>query len=82
VQELKLEVVVDIASPAPTAVASLNLHREHFAAVHGLRLEDGSCAHTACVGFGHERIVLALLRHHGFDPGEWPEDVRDELELG
>ena len=26
---------------------------------------DGTRAHTACVGFGLERITLALLRAHG-----------------
>ena len=81
-QELKLEVLVDIAGPQPTAVASLNLHREHFAEAHGIRLSDGATAHTACVGFGHERIVLALLRRHGLDPRGWPPGPRRELELG
>jgi hypothetical protein len=36
-------------------------------------------AHTACVGFGEERIVLALLRTHGFDPERWPVEVRKRL---
>ena len=40
-----------------------------------------SVAHTACVGFGLERITLALLRHHGLDLAAWPEAVRD-LALG
>ena len=80
-QELKLELVVPIAGPRPTAVASLNLHREHFAAAHGLTLADGRTAHTACLGFGHERIVLALLRTHGLDPRGWPPGPRYELEM-
>jgi seryl-tRNA synthetase len=81
-QELKLELVVPIAGPSPTAVASLNLHREHFAAAHGITLADGSTAHTACLGFGHERIVLALLRTHGLDPHRWPAGPRHELGMG
>jgi seryl-tRNA synthetase len=80
-QELKLEIVVQIAGPQPTAVASLNLHRDHFAAAHGLVLSDGGTAHTACLGFGHERIVLALLRTHGLDTGRWPDATRRALEL-
>ena len=28
-------------------------------------------AHTACVGFGLERIALALYRRHGFDRAAW-----------
>ena len=78
-QELKFEVTVQIAGPEPTAIASFNYHQEHFAEKYGLELEDGSTAHTACLGFGLERITLALLRTHGLDPAAWPDDVRGEL---
>jgi seryl-tRNA synthetase len=78
-QELKFEILVQIAGPEPTAVASFNYHREHFAATYGITLADGGQAHTACLGFGHERIVLALLRTHGLDPAGWPAAVREEL---
>jgi seryl-tRNA synthetase len=78
-QELKHEVLVHIAGETATAVASINYHQEHFAGPHGLTFEDGDIAHTACVGFGQERIVLALLRTHGFEPAAWPAEVRDRL---
>jgi seryl-tRNA synthetase len=78
-QELKFEVSVQIAGPEPTAVASFNYHQEHFADAYGIEMADGGPAHTACLGFGHERIVLALLRTHGLDPQGWPEAVRAEL---
>jgi seryl-tRNA synthetase len=78
-QELKFEVQVPIASPAPTAVASFNYHQEHFAEVHGLELEDGGVAQTACLGFGLERVTLALFRRHGLEPHTWPDEVRREL---
>lgn len=78
-QELKYELLVQIAGPEPTAVTSFNYHQEHFALKYGLVLEDGSTAHTACLGFGQERITLALLRTHGFEPASWPEEVRREL---
>ena len=79
-QALKLELLVQIAGPEPTALASFNHHREHFAGSYGIELSDGSTAHTACLGFGHERIVLALLRTHGLDPARWPIEVREKLE--
>jgi hypothetical protein len=41
----------------------------------------GGAAHTACLGFGLERITLALLRTHGLDPDRWPSPVREELRL-
>jgi seryl-tRNA synthetase len=78
-QELKLELLVQIAGEEPTAVASFNYHQDHFASKFGLTLADGSTAHTACLGFGQERIVLALLRTHGVEPASWPAAVRQEL---
>jgi seryl-tRNA synthetase len=78
-QSLKLELLVPIAAPEPTACASFNHHLDHFGTTFGLELSDGTTAHTACLGFGHERIVLALLRTHGLDPDGWPADVRAEL---
>jgi seryl-tRNA synthetase len=78
-QALKLELLVQIAGPEPTALASFNHHRDHFGATYGIELADGTTAHTACLGFGHERIVLALLRTHGLDSGRWPAEVHDRL---
>ena len=78
-QELKLELLVQIAGEEPTAVASFNYHQDHFASTYGLTLAGGEGAHTACLGFGQERIVLALLRTHGLDAGSWPAEVRREL---
>lgn len=85
-QELKFEVHVPIASPKPTAVASFNYHQDHFAQAYGIEVaaaEGGavSGAHTACLGFGLERITLALLRAHGLEPAQWPDEIRGKLEL-
>src|ERR1700760_1705592 len=72
-QELKFEVVVPIAGPEPTAVASFNYHQDHFSSVYGIAMDtDGdTTAHTACLGFGLERITLALVKQHGLDQEEW-----------
>jgi seryl-tRNA synthetase len=78
-QELKFEVRTQIAGDEPTAIASFNYHQEHFATAYGLELADGEPAHTACLGFGLERITLALFRNHGLDVGTWPSEVRDRL---
>jgi seryl-tRNA synthetase len=78
-QELKFEILAPIAGPEPTAIASFNYHREHFAAAFGLVMEDGGEAHTACLGFGQERVVLALFAAHGLDTAGWPAGVRREL---
>ncbi len=80
-QALKYEVVVPICSEEnPTAVASINRHHDHFGSPFSIGLTDGDGpAHTACVGFGMERVTLALLKHHGLDPQGWPRSVRDVL---
>jgi seryl-tRNA synthetase len=79
-QALKLELLVQIAGPQPTALASFNHHRDHFGGAYGVLLSDCDTAHSACVGFGHERIVLALLRTHGLDPEAWPARIREALD--
>src|SRR3954453_76841 len=78
-QALKFETLVQIAGPEPTAVASFNYHQDHFSGLYGITTADGGTAHTACLGFGHERIVLALLKTHGLDAGAWPAEVRGRL---
>jgi seryl-tRNA synthetase len=78
-QALKFEILVPIGGPDPTAVASFNYHQTHFADVYGIELAGGDVAHTSCLGFGLERITLALLRAHGLDPAAWPGEVRQEL---
>ncbi len=78
-QQLKFEVLTQIAGPEPTAVASFNYHQDHFASVYRIELADGGCAHTACLGFGLERISIAMFRTHGFDIHAWPAAVRERL---
>ncbi len=79
-QNLKFELNVPVNSvEKPTACLSFNYHQDHFGTTWGLTQADGSVAHTACVGFGLERITLALLRHHGLDLARWPADVRATL---
>ena len=76
--ELKLELVVPIAG-SPTACASFNYHQDHFGAAFGIRTARGAVAHTSCIGFGLERMALALLWHHGTRPDRWPRPVRELL---
>ena len=81
-QNLKYEFVVPICSEEkPTAIGSSNYHLDHFGAAFDIRTHDGAVAHSACVGFGLERIALALLAAHGLDVGAWPREVRDVLAL-
>jgi seryl-tRNA synthetase len=79
-QALKFELLVPITShEKPTALVSCNYHEDHFGHAFNIRLASGSYAHTACVGFGMERIALALFKWHGFDVAAWPSGVRKTL---
>lgn len=79
---LKFEVVVSVTSEGePTAIASFNVHEDKFGAAFEIVTADGAQAHTACLGFGLERVALALFAQHGFVPDAWPADVRAALGL-
>ncbi|HEX3699071.1 MAG TPA: amino acid--[acyl-carrier-protein] ligase [Phenylobacterium sp.] len=75
-QGLKLELVIPVANAQPTACLSFNYHQDHFASTWAVRMADGSPAHTGCVGFGLERLALALFKRHGLDLQGWPSGVR------
>ena len=78
--ELKFEVVAPTGPESPaTAITSANWHQDHFGHQFDIADAGGSPAHSACVGFGVERIALALLWAHGLDVGAWPDAVRDQL---
>ena len=82
VQRLKLELVTPIASDEqPTAIVSLNYHQDHFGELFSISTAEGAIAHSACVGFGLERIALALYRHHGFNRSNWSASAREALGL-
>ncbi len=79
-QQLKFEIMVPVISEEkPTAICSFNWHQEHFTGKFGIKRADGSTAHTACLGFGLERVTLALIKTHGFDVTQWPAEVRAQL---
>lgn len=79
-QNLKFELLIPVTSQSnKTACMSFNYHQDAFGQKWGLALTDGSVAHTACVGFGLERIALALFAQHGLDVAAWPEAVRKTL---
>jgi seryl-tRNA synthetase len=79
-QQLKFELLIPVNSEEnPTACLSFNYHQEHFGTTWGIKTPDGETAHTACVGFGMERVALALFKHHGLDTEKWPAAVRKTL---
>ncbi len=82
-ENLKTELVVRLYGDLSdgTAVVSANYHRDHFGENFGIHTADGAVAHSACVGFGMERIALALLTTHGLGTAGWPAPVREAMAL-
>jgi seryl-tRNA synthetase len=81
-QTLKYELVAPTSSSErPTAIASCNCHLDHFGRAFDITTRDGEFAHSACIGFGLERIALALFAAHGLRPASWPASVRGVLGL-
>jgi len=79
-QKLKFEVLVPVISAEnPTACCSFNFHQNHFSSKWDIQTDTGATANTACLGFGLERIAIALFKTHGFDPIRWPTEVRRRL---
>ena len=71
-QKLKFEVLVPVISrgEADRGAARSTTTRSTSATSFDIRTADGEVAHTACLGFGLERVVMALFKTHGFDPDE------------
>jgi seryl-tRNA synthetase len=81
-QALKFELLIPYyAGATPTACMSFNYHREHFGVVWSIRDERGEPAHTSCVAFGIDRLVVALFANHGLDLQQWPSATRRALEI-
>jgi len=81
-QALKFELLIPYhATAKPTACMSFNYHREHFGQVWGLRDSRDELAHTGCVAFGMDRLVVALFANHGLDLARWPSSARRALAL-
>ena len=80
-KDLKFEIIAPISSPDPGAIASSNYHEDHFGVTFAVTAADGQVAHSACIGFGLERIALALFYEHGLDVSDWPDEVREQLGL-
>jgi len=79
-EELKFEFVISFdADSPPVAIASSNLHLDHFGQTFGISTASGEVAHSTCFGWGWDRIVLALFCHHGTDPDRWPDGLRSTL---
>ncbi len=80
-EQLKFELQVPAGGAEEwTACISVNFHRDHFGKAFNLRTSTGERANTGCVGFGMERLALALIHQHGPDISVWSRHLKAVLE--
>lgn len=74
--QLKFEVRLTVAPGRTIAVGSFNLHGTHFGTTFEIGLPRGDITHSACTGFGLERLAYAVLCQFGLSENDWPEALR------
>lgn len=72
VKALKHELLLPLGDGRSIAAASFNQHEGFFGEAFNIRLDGGEVASTACVAFGIERWLLAVLAAHGPESRNWP----------
>lgn len=74
--ELKYEVLCPLPyNRKKLAVGSINYHQDFFGRSFGIS-SGGAAAHTGCIGFGLERLALAVLAQYGTEENGWPPALR------
>jgi len=61
------------------SVISSNFHSTTFGKAFNIRV-NGRAAASACLGWGLERIVYAVLSQFGFDPASWPDGLQEDFQ--
>ena|SRR5947209_171068 len=73
--DLKFELLLPLPYNGRTlAAGSINYHQDFFGRSFDIQV-DGAAAHTGCLAFGLERLVLAFVAQHGIDETHWPDVV-------
>jgi len=61
------------------AVVSANVHGTHFTEGFSIKEAHNNVIWTGCLGIGVSRWIFGFLAQKGFDPENWPEDVRERV---
>lgn len=74
--ETKFEISVQLDRGERLAVGSFNYHTDFFGRAFATDAGETGPAHSVCVAFGMERLIHAVLAHHGSEPARWPDALR------
>jgi seryl-tRNA synthetase len=79
-QQAKKELRLSIPSEGRSiSCFSSNFHSTTFAKAFDIHVA-GRPATSGCIGWGYERWVYAILSQFGFDPGKWPDGLRQDYQ--
>jgi seryl-tRNA synthetase len=68
----KLELKLALDATTSTAAGSFNLHGQQFTEPMQITDGRGEVLETACIGWGLERWMAAVISRHGADARNWP----------
>lgn len=71
---MKYEYVADLGDETDIAVLSSNLHGPTFGKAFDIK-QNGRVVSTGCLGFGLERLAMALMVQHGPSPQTWQGEL-------
>ncbi|HYN81393.1 MAG TPA: hypothetical protein VES88_07825 [Gemmatimonadaceae bacterium] len=71
IKALKHELIVRFPNGRSLAIASFNNHERFFGESFAISLDNGDAAASACVAFGIERWLLAVLATNGVATGDY-----------
>lgn len=74
---LKYEYKADLPPARPISILSSNLHGPTFSKAFSIS-QKGRPINTGCIGFGLERMVLAIFAQYGVMPQSWPDALAGE----
>ncbi len=62
------------------AVASFNIHGNHFGKAYNINNRNGGYVDTGCVAFGIERLAYAFISQYGPEIENWPDAIKKRLQ--
>jgi len=71
--KFELRLYLPFETDRSLAAASFNWHQQFFGSRFGITTAAGEPAGTACVAFGVERWVYAMVAQHGLDTTKYPK---------
>lgn len=78
--KMKFELRMDLPYADTTlSIGSFNNHADSLTNKFNIGLDSDDKCVSGCVGFGYERLALALMAQFGVDLESWPKAIKEDL---